>query len=201
MTSRQRVNLPRLAVFASGNGSNFEAIVRAYKNKHLYANPIVCICDNEKAPAIERAANLDLPVTIFRPKDFSDKCSFESAILQCLDSYNIDIICLAGYMRIVGRTILEAYPGRILNIHPSLLPLYKGKNAIRRAFDDKRAEYGVTVHVVDVTLDGGEIICQEKLVYEGSNYEELESKVHNLEHKLYPKAINKFLEEKWANQF
>lgn len=187
--------MKKIAIFASGSGSNFEAIVRAYNDGELSAKPEVCVCDKPGARVIERARRLGIPLIISSPRDFGSKEEFEGYISDRLDELGIDLICLAGYMRIIGPVLLERYRGRIINIHPSLLPAFKGAHAIRDAFDYGVKIFGVTIHYVNEQLDGGRIIDQECLRYDGDDIDELETKIHAVEHRLFPRTINKTLNE------
>ncbi|MCH5228989.1 MAG: phosphoribosylglycinamide formyltransferase [Muribaculaceae bacterium] len=182
-----------LAVFASGNGSNFEAIAKACQNKRINAQIALCVCDHPGAYVTERAKRLNIPVLELRPGNFPNKQEYEKEILKELKNQNIDFICLAGYMRIVGDTLLSAYPSKIINIHPSLLPAFKGVDAIGQALDYGVKVFGVTVHFVDNTLDGGKIICQAAIPYTGNDREELEAMVHAREHALYIEALKVLL--------
>lgn len=181
----------KIAIFASGNGSNFEALVSAFKRGELKAEPVVCICDKPGAGVIGRAERLEIPIEVVSPKEFESKAEYEKAILRILKEREVDIICLAGYMRIIGKDLLEAYPRKILNIHPSLLPAFKGAHAIRDAFEYGVKVFGVTIHYVDETLDGGEIISQVAIPYEGDSIEEIETMIHKAEHRLYVETVNK----------
>lgn len=183
--------MKRIAIFASGSGSNFEAIVQAYKRGELNAEPTLCVCDKPGARVLDRARRLGIPVLVASPKDFPSKADFETFVAEKLRELEIDLVCLAGYMRIIGPTLLEQFPNRIINIHPSLLPAFKGSHAIRDAFDYGVKVFGVTIHYVDETLDGGRIIAQGAFPYEGNDIEELETRIHKLEHQLYPQTINK----------
>jgi Folate-dependent phosphoribosylglycinamide formyltransferase PurN len=120
----------QLAVFASGTGTNFEAIARACADGVLDAEVAVMVCDKPGAAVIEKAARYGIDTFVFSPKAYADKAAFEAEIVKVLDAKNIDLVCLAGYMRIVGETLLKAYEGRIINIHPSLLPSFKGAHAV-----------------------------------------------------------------------
>lgn len=183
-----------IAVFASGNGSNFEAIVRACKeNKIEGATVSLLVCDRHDAYVLERAKRLDIKPFVFDPKSYSSKKEYEQKILDVLRDNDIHIICLAGYMRIVGDTLLEAFPNRILNIHPSLLPSFKGAIAIIEAFEFGVKVFGVTVHLIDNTIDGGTIIAQRAFEYHGDSIEEVEHRIHEIEYQLYPEAINALL--------
>lgn len=183
--------MKRIAIFASGNGSNFEALVSAYQRRELKAEPVVGICDKPGAGVIERAERLGVPMEVVSPKEFENKEAYEKEILRILKEQEVDLICLAGYMRIIGKTLLEAYPRKIINIHPSLLPAFKGAHAIRDAFEYGVKVYGVTIHYVDESLDGGEIISQVAIPYEGDSLEEIETLTHKAEHRLYVETVNK----------
>ena len=187
--------MKRIAIFASGSGSNFEAIVEAYLRDELNAIPAVCVCDKPGAGVTERARRLEVPVIVVSPKDFENKAAYETFLCEKLHELDIDLICLAGYMRIIGPTLLEQFPNRIINIHPSLLPSFKGAHGIRDAFEYGVKVFGVTIHFVDETLDGGKIISQSAFPYTGIDIDELESKIHATEHELYPRTINQVVSQ------
>lgn len=185
----------RIAIFASGSGSNFEAIVRAAKDGKIPGCEIVlCVCDQRGAYVIERAEKHHIPVLVTHPRDFGgSKADFEAAIADVLDAERIDLVCLAGYMRICGPTLLGRYEGRIINIHPALLPSFPGAHGIRDAFEYGVKVFGVTVHYVNAEVDGGRIIDQEGFHYDGGDIAELESMIHAVEHRLYPQTIKKII--------
>lgn len=181
---------PRVAVFASGNGSNFEALARACASGEVDAEIAVCITDKPGAYVVTRARNLGIPSEEFRPKDFGSKSEYECAVLDALARHDVDFICLAGYMRLIGAVLLDAFEGKIINIHPSLLPSFKGAHAIKDAFDYGVRITGVTVHYVDESLDGGKILAQAPVENsETDTLDSLETKIHACEHKLYPRAL------------
>lgn len=186
----------KLAVFASGFGSNFQAIQEAIINKHLKAEIKILISDQPKCLAIERAKHYNIEVFAFSAKEYSTKVDYEYAILKKLEEFNVDLVVLAGYMRIIGPTLLHGFKGKIINIHPSLLPDFKGKDAIGQAIIAKAKTTGVTVHYVNEELDSGQIIAQEKLDISDMNSKaEIEENIHRIEHSLYPIIINKVLED------
>ena len=188
--------MKNIAVFASGTGSNFHAIIDAVSTKELNANIKLLVTDRPKCKALDKAKNANITFFAFRSKDYLNKADYERAILSKLQENSIDLIVLAGYMRLIGPTLLNKYPKRILNIHPSLLPSFKGIDAVGRAMNAKVKVTGVTVHYVDEGMDTGEIIDQEPLVIRDfKTREEIETKIHKIEHKLYPKVIKKVLEE------
>lgn len=181
-------------MFASGNGGNFEAICRSCSEGSLHAEVALCVCDRPGAMVERRARRLGIPLLSLNPEDFATKREYEAFIVDRLKERGIDLICFAGYMRIAESVLLGAYGGRILNIHPSLLPAYKGARAISDAFRNGERRYGVTVHYVDETIDGGPILAQESLEYHGSDIEELERYIHRIEHRLYPAVIGEVLD-------
>ncbi len=185
---------PRIAVFASGNGSNFEAIAQACADGRINADVALCVTDRPGAFVVERARRFGVPTVEFRPKDYASKADFEKMLLEHLRRENVELICLAGYMRIIGDVLLQAYEGRIINIHPSLLPAFRGADAIGQAMDYGVKIYGITIHFVDSSLDGGKIIAQRAVAYEGKDREELETMIHEREHELYPEVVARLLE-------
>ena len=189
----------RIAVFCSGNGGNFEAVVNAIRRRKLKAEAAVMVCDNPSAFAIQRAHRHGIPTAVLSPKLFASRQAHEDLIIRILKSQKVDCIVLAGYMRILTSRLLNAYPNRILNVHPSLLPKFKGAHAIRDAFQAHVAETGVSVHVVTQKLDAGPVLVQKKIkVLKSDTLESLEAKIHRIEHRLYPEAIQKFIGgKKW----
>ncbi len=180
----------RIAVFASGSGSNFQAIVDSIKTGTLQAEIRLLVCDKLEAKVIERAEKEGIPTFSFLPKTYESKKHYEEAILQKLQKFEVDWIILAGYMRLVGHTLLHAYEGKIVNIHPSLLPSFPGKDAIGQAFSASVKVTGVTVHFVDAGMDTGPIIDQKAIKVDNHDtYESLQEKIQRIEHELYPKTI------------
>lgn len=187
----------RIAVFASGNGSNFQAIAEAIASKQVEATICFLFCDNPKAYAIERAKKLGIPFTVFSPKNYIDRVAYETELLKQLEINEVDLVVLAGYMRIIGPTLLRAYANRILNIHPSLLPYFPGRRSIKDAFEANGKQTGVTVHIVDEGVDTGPIIAQEKVaILPEDTLDSLEAKIHQVEHQIYPQVIQKLIENK-----
>lgn len=180
----------RLAVFASGNGSNYEAITQACKDGRINADVVLMVCDKPGAHVCARADGHCCPSFVFSPRDFASKAEYEAQIVRLLDEAKVDLICLAGYMRLLSNVLLEKYEGRIINIHPSLLPAFKGARAIEQAFEYGVKVYGVSVHYVDSTMDGGKIITQKAFEYYGNDIQEVERRIHAIEHDLYIDTIN-----------
>jgi phosphoribosylglycinamide formyltransferase-1 len=184
----------RLAIFASGSGSNFQAIVDAMNLGTLQAEVIMLVCDKEDAKVIERAQNEKIRTFVASPKTFETKKQYEEAILKELQEQRIDWMILAGYMRLIGDTLLQAYQGKIVNIHPSLLPSFPGKDAIGQALKAKVKVTGITVHFVDEGMDTGQIIDQEPIrIEEHDTCESLQMKIQVIEHSLYPNTIKKLV--------
>jgi phosphoribosylglycinamide formyltransferase-1 len=186
-----------IAVFASGRGTNFSAIIRAIKKGKIKANLSLLVCDNPKAGALARAKRAGIKFAKVLREDFSSKEDFEAKILQHLEENKIDLIVLAGFMRLISAGFVKKYEGRILNIHPALLPSFKGTKAIEDAFNYGVKVSGVTVHFVDTEMDHGPIILQEAVkIEEDDTLASLEAKIHKLEHRLYPEAIRLYVEGK-----
>ncbi len=185
----------RIAVFASGEGSNFEAIVGACERGEIPADVVALVCDRPNARVVERAAQHGIDTYAFSPKSFASKADMEQSIVDFLAPKEVELVCLAGYMRIVAETLLSRYEGRIINIHPSLLPAFQGAQAVERAMEYGVKVFGVTVHYVDQTVDGGCIIAQRAIPYEGNDLAELLPMLHAVEHELYPATIARLLRE------
>ena len=183
----------RIAIFASGSGTNFEALVAACESGRVDAETVLMVCDKPGAKVIERAERHGVETFVFSPKAYASKADFEREIVARLRERGVELVCLAGYMRLIGDVLLEAYGGRIINIHPSLLPAFKGAHAISDAFEYGVKVYGVTIHYVDASLDGGRIIAQRAFAYDGADIDELESMIHAVEHELYPETVNRLI--------
>ena len=186
--------MKKIAVFASGNGSNFQAIIDEIEKGNLEAEIAALVTDNPASFAVQRALYHNIPVFSFIPKNYSSKEEFEKEIAFFLIEKSVSLIVLAGYMRIVGETLLKAFPNRIINIHPALLPAFPGKNGIQQAYQYGVKIFGVTVHYVDSGVDTGKIIAQECFKAEGTEtLQEIEQKIHNIEHQLYSRVIQEIL--------
>jgi phosphoribosylglycinamide formyltransferase 1 len=186
--------MKKIAVFASGSGSNFQAIIDVVKTGELEADIALLVCDKPEAFAVRRAESAHIPAFAFNPKEYDSKEAYEKAILEKLKGYGVEFIVLAGYMRLIGSTLLGEYSGRIVNIHPSLLPAFPGKDAIGQALAAKAKWSGVTIHYVDEGMDTGPIIVQERIrISEKETRESLQKKIQNIEHKLYPSILQMLL--------
>ncbi|MDR7318368.1 phosphoribosylglycinamide formyltransferase [Brevibacillus nitrificans] len=186
----------KVAIFASGSGSNFEAIVQAVQSGRLKGVEVsLLICDKPGAKVLERAERLGIEAFVFQPKAYADKAAFETEIVAELQKRGVSLVVLAGYMRLVGETLLAAYEGCIINLHPSLLPAFTGKDAVGQALAYGVKITGVTVHVVDAGLDTGPIIAQIPVaVQENDTAETLAARIHEVEHGLLVDVIGWLVE-------
>ncbi|MEI4831847.1 phosphoribosylglycinamide formyltransferase [Bacillus sp. FJAT-53711] len=186
--------MSRVAIFASGSGSNFQALVDAVEAGRLDAQLSLLVCDQPSARVARRANDHHVPCFAFSAKDYESKEAFEQEILKKLQESEIDWIILAGYMRLIGPTLLAAYGGRIVNIHPSLLPSFPGKDAVGQAIEAGVKVTGVTIHYVDAGMDTGPIIAQEAVaVSEDDTRESLQKKIQLVEHRLYVDTVKSLL--------
>lgn len=180
------------AVLISGNGSNLGSIID-HINKDKIEGSICCVLSNNpEALGLERAKEEGIPCEIVDHKQFVKRSDFDTRMVQKLDKYKPDLIVLAGFMRILSYTFIQAYEGKILNIHPSLLPKYPGLNTHQRVLESGDSLHGISIHFVDESLDGGPICAQSKIKVSNSNASQLKERVHVLEHELYPKIIDLF---------
>lgn len=184
----------KIAVFASGFGSNFEAIVKSEASGKLEAEIALLVTDKPGCYAAKRAVDHGIEVFSFNPKEYASKEDFEKETARILEERKIDLIVLAGYMRIVGKILLERFDRRIINIHPSLLPAFPGLNAIAQAYEYGAKIVGVTIHYVDEGIDTGRIIEQDCFHIQGhETLEEIEERIHEIEHRLLPETIQKII--------
>ena len=184
----------RLAIFASGTGSNYEAIDQAITAGNLDAEIVLLVCDRPGAKVVDKADQNQLTSFVFDPKNYHDKHGFEVEIVSKLREHQVDLVVLAGYMRLIGPTLLQPYQRRMINIHPSLLPAFPGLDAVGQALDAGVKISGTTIHYVDSGMDTGEIISQEPVrVESGMTKEELQAEIQKIEHELYPKTIQQLI--------
>jgi len=181
------VNKMRVAVFASGSGTNLQAIIDA----QIQTIEIAVVFSNKSdAYALERAKTHNIPVEAIDHKGYESREDYDSEVIKVLEPYKLDLIILAGYMRILSPVFVRAYKGKIVNIHPALLPSFPGINSARQALEYGVKYTGVTVHFVDEGVDTGPIILQSVVEIEDSDTEEtLLEKIHKVEHQIYPKAL------------
>jgi phosphoribosylglycinamide formyltransferase-1 len=187
----------RLAVLLSGRGSNFEAIADAAAAGRIPdARIVAVVSDNSRAPGLARARERGLPAHDLGRARFSSRADHEAAVTRILEGARADLICLAGYMRILSPEFVARWRGRILNIHPSLLPRYRGTSPQRRAIEAGDRESGCTVHFVDEGTDTGPIVLQRVVpILTGDTEESLSDRILAQEHELYPEAIVRVLEQ------
>ncbi|MFA5097128.1 MAG: phosphoribosylglycinamide formyltransferase [Candidatus Margulisiibacteriota bacterium] len=179
-----------LVILISGRGSNLQAIIDAVKSGQVSAQIKAVISNVPGVQGLERAKKHGIPAVVVNHKDYSDKKAYEAQLLKTIDSYSPGLICLAGYMRIVGQEIIKKYKWKIINIHPALLPSFSGLHAQRQAIEARVKESGCTVHFVDEGCDTGPIILQKTVpVLPGDTEASLSARILTEEHKLYPKAI------------
>ena len=181
----------RTAVLASGRGSNLQSLLDAARAKQLGGAEIVAVlCNVAGAGAIDRANAAGIPVELVEHKKIADRAGFESAMVERLKSHRVELVCLAGFMRIVGSRFLEAFPDRVLNIHPSLLPSFPGLHAQRQAIEAGARFSGCTIHFVDAGTDSGPIVLQAAVpVLPGDDEAALSARILVAEHKIYPEAV------------
>ena len=176
--------MKKIAVFASGNGSNFQVIAEQFPVEFVFS-------DHRDAYVLERADKLGVLSYAFELKEFESKADYEAALVELLEEHQIDLVCLAGYMKIVGPTLLAAYEGRIINIHPAYLPEFPGAHGIEDAWNAGVAESGVTIHWVDSGVDTGKVIKQVRVPrLADDSIESFETRIHEAEYKLYPEVLD-----------
>lgn len=193
MTTKHKLHL---GVLASGRGSNLQAIIDACASNHLAATVAVVITDQPNAQALERAKRHGIPAICHERSSFTTRDAFEVALVEDLRQHHVELVCLAGFMRIVGKTLLAAFPQRIINIHPSLLPAFPGLKAQAQALASDVKTTGCTVHLVDDKVDHGPIILQAEVpILPNDTVETLSTRMLKEEHRLYPEAIQIFVEK------
>lgn len=179
-----------LAIFISGRGSNMEALLNACRAPDFPARPVLVLSNRPDAAGLETARRAGVPTAVVDHKNHAGRDAFEEALQAELDRHPVDLICLAGFMRILGAAFIGRWPDRIVNIHPSLLPAYKGLHTHERVLADGAAEAGCTVHFVRPEMDAGPIIIQKKVsVLPGDTPETLGARVLEREHEAYPEAV------------
>ncbi|MEK4508851.1 phosphoribosylglycinamide formyltransferase [Paenibacillus sp. FSL K6-2524] len=183
----------RIAVFASGQGSNFQNLVDWANDGKLGAEIALLVCNKAQAPVVERARKAGIDCLLFDPKAYASRGEYETEIAVELANRGIDLIVLAGYMLLLTPVLVDLYAGRMINIHPSLLPSFPGVNAIGQAWNYGVKVTGVTVHLVDGGMDSGAVIAQQVVhIDEDDSIQSLEDKIHTAESELYPKVVSWF---------
>ena len=189
----------QLAVLISGRGSNLQSIVDATRSRRLDADVTVVVSNRADAPGLLRARDAGIATLCLAPRDYPDRETYDRALADELRVRGVDVVCLAGYMRMVGAPILDTFPQRILNIHPSLLPSFPGLNAQRQALEHGVRMTGATVHFVTAELDGGPIVLQATVpVQDDDTVETLSARILIEEHRIYPEAIRIVLAGGWS---
>lgn len=188
--------LKKLAVFASGNGTNFTALQQAIATRSIPAEIVLLVCDHEDAPVLKRAQAVNIPVLVVNFKHYANKAAAEAIMLTALQAHQVEAVLLAGYMRIIGPTLLAAYPHHIINLHPALLPKFPGRHGIEDAFAAGVTETGVTIHYIDAGIDTGQIIAQRTVPVEAADtVETLATRIHQVEHQFYPDVLQSLINE------
>ena len=190
--------MSNLAILISGRGSNLGAIVRAIDEGRLRADIAVVISNRADASGLELARARGIPTAVLPHRDYESRQAFDSALVAKIRSFDVRLVCLAGFMRQIGPTFCDAFPKAILNIHPSLLPAFPGLDAQRAALEHGAKVTGATVHFVTPELDAGPIVMQAAVAIEETDtVESLSARILVQEHRLYPEAIRRVLEEEW----
>ena len=185
----------RIGVLASGRGSNLQAIIDSIEGGQLDCRLMVVVSDRADARALERAGKHGAEAVFIDPKGYGTREAFDQVVLGALADHRVELVCLAGYMRVLSATFVRALPGQIMNIHPALLPAFPGLHAQRQALKHGVKVSGATVHFVDEGVDTGPIICQAAvLVREDDTEETLSARILQQEHQLYPRAIRLYAE-------
>ncbi len=202
MTDPKAERLFSIVVLISGRGSNLRAILEHIENKQLPIQVCAVISNKCEAPGLSYAKDRGIPFHIIQSGDFSDRDSYDQQLKNCIAQYPVDLVVLAGYMRILSETFVEHFLGKLINIHPSLLPKFKGLNTHQRAIEARETHHGCSVHYVVPELDEGPCIAQAKYALDPEDsLETTKTKVHKLEHQLYPTVIQWIQEKRvtWVN--
>ena len=178
----------KVAVLISGNGSNLQALIDKFELNELI--DICCVVSNKKeAYGLQRAKKVNIDSYFIDHNQFESRQKFDEEVIQTLNKYSPDLIVLAGFMRILSNVFVDKYLGKLINIHPSLLPKYKGLDTHKKVLENNEDYHGVTVHFVDNTLDGGPICAQSSIRVQTKNIKNLEEEIHKLEHEVYPRVV------------
>ncbi|MBA4502543.1 phosphoribosylglycinamide formyltransferase [Marinobacterium marinum] len=187
----------RIVVLISGSGSNLQAILDQTLDGQIRGNVAAVISNRPDAYGLTRAEQAGVDARLLDHKQFADRESFDAALVELIDSYQPDLVVLAGFMRILTPELVRHYHGRLFNIHPSLLPKYKGLHTHQRALEAGDEEHGCTVHFVTEELDGGPLVIQARTnIVPGEDIQNLQQRVHQLEHKIYPLAVQWFCNDR-----
>ncbi len=188
----------RIAVLISGRGTNLQSVIDATRSGCLDATIAIVVSNRADAIGLVRARHAGIDTLFLNPREYVDRDGYDRAIVEALESHDVGLVCLAGFMRLVGRPVLSAFRQRILNIHPSLLPSFRGLQAQRQALEHGVKVTGATVHFVTSDLDDGPIVLQAAVpVVEGDTEETLSERILVEEHRIYPEAIRMVLDGNW----
>lgn len=189
--------MKKVVVLASGRGSNFEAIATQCARQQWPARIVAVVTDQPQAPVLERAQALGIPSEVVARARFDQRDVFDAALATAIDAHGPDLVVLAGFMRVLGDAFVQHYAGRLLNIHPSLLPAFPGLHSHRRALAAGVRIHGATVHFVVPEVDSGPIVAQAALaVHDDDTEQTLDDRVLQLEHRIYPMAVRWFVEDR-----
>ena len=181
----------RIVVLISGGGTNLQAIIDACKQENYGGEVVAVVSNKADAYGLTRAQDADIATSVLSHKDFDSREDYDSALITEINHYQPDLVVLAGFMRILTPKFVQTYQGRLINIHPSLLPKYQGLHTHQRAIDAGDSEHGVSVHFVTEELDGGPVVLQAKVpVFPEDTAEDLAQRVHQQEHRIYPLVVN-----------
>ncbi|MGM0482106.1 MAG: phosphoribosylglycinamide formyltransferase [Pseudomonadota bacterium] len=193
--------MKRIVVLISGTGSNMQAIQQACEQGQIDGQIVAVISNKASAQGLNKAADKGISTGVLSHKNFASREDYDAELSALIDQYQPDLVVLAGFMRILTGALTRHYEGRMLNIHPSLLPKYKGVNTHQRALDAGDQEHGVSVHFVTEELDGGPVVLQAKVpIFAGDTTEDLQARVNEQEHRIYPLAINWFCQDRLTLQ-
>jgi len=185
----------KVAVLISGNGSNLQSLIDNFKKESLI--DIKCVISNkENAYGLERATKANIDNFFVDHTKFKTREEFDQELIKILEEYDPDLIVLAGFMRILSELFVDKYIGKLINIHPSLLPKYPGLETHKKVIENKDSHHGVTIHYVDKTLDGGPICAQSQIEVKTDNIKDLQNQIHQIEHEMYPLVIKQIAEGK-----
>lgn len=185
------VKASRIAVLVSGSGSNLQAMLDAHDSERLATRPVLVVSNRPGVRALDRARAAGVEALVVDHKNYADRSAFDAALSNALEERNIDLVVLAGFMRLLGSAFVGRWRGRLVNIHPSLLPAFPGAYAIRDALAAQATTTGVSVHFVDEGTDTGPLIAQESVkVFAEDTEETLATRIHTVEHRLYPKVVD-----------
>ena len=188
--------MKKIVVLISGSGSNLQAIIDKCKSKYIHAEIVCVISNNPKAYGLERAKSADIKTLVIDHKEYQSRDLFDNDLYEVLKDQNADLIVLAGFMRILTEKITNNFFGKIINIHPSLLPKYPGLNTHEQVLENNDSIHGISIHYVSSELDDGPLIAQGEIKTDNESIDILVERIHKLEHELYPEIIKYICDDK-----